>query len=90
MSRTGQSLTVSWVAPDDGAVTGYRVTLVGGGTSQTQTHVQATTTTTFTGLTAGTEYTVGVVTVSGDQQSSKVEHNYYTSKLCDFVIVCFL
>ena len=34
----------------------------------------------FDGLSAGTEYTVALVTLSGDQQSDTVEGQFYTSK----------
>ena len=79
--RTGRSLTVNWDAPAVGTLTGYSVTLSGNGTIKTQTIGNDTTTSAFTGLTAGTEYTVGVVTVSGDQQSAdEVNNTFYTSK----------
>ena len=81
LSRTGRSLTLNWDAPAVGTLTGYSVTLSGNGTIKTQTHGNDTTTSAFTGLTAGTEYTVGVVTVSGDQQSAdEVKGKFYISE----------
>ncbi|KAI0208495.1 hypothetical protein LSAT2_006817, partial [Lamellibrachia satsuma] len=78
LSTTGQSLTVSWDAPSNGALTGYGVTLEGGDKSQNQTHGKGTRTAAFTGLTAGAVYSVRVVTVSGDQQSTAVKDIFYT------------
>ncbi|KAI0214925.1 hypothetical protein LSAT2_033057 [Lamellibrachia satsuma] len=76
-SRTLHTLTVKWDAPDVGGLTGYTVSLEGDGTSLTQTPDNHTTVT-FTGLAAGKEYTVGVVTVNGDQKSDQVEDKFYT------------
>lgn len=77
-SHTGRSLTVSWSAPAEGNVTGYSVTLVAGDTSKTQTLGKDTTSTTFTGLTPGTEYNIAVVSVSGDQTSTEEKGIFYT------------
>ena len=74
------SLILTWDAPDVGGLTKYRVTLEGDNRVKTQTPDKDTTTVVFTGLTAGTEYTAGLVTLSGDQQSAKVEDVVYTSK----------
>ena len=79
LSRTLHSLTVKWDAPDVGGLTGYTVSLEGDGTSLTQTP-DSHTTVTFTGLAAGKEYTVGVVTVNGDQNSTQIEEKFYTGK----------
>ena len=80
---TVSSLILTWDAPDVGGLTKYRVTLKGDNTVKTQTPDKDTTTVVFTGLTAGTEYTAGVVTLSGDQQSAKVEDVVYTSECAD-------
>ena len=77
---TTSSLTIEWAAPADGEWEGYTVKLEGDGTPSIQTPNKNATTATFTGLTAGTEYTVGIVTTSGGQQSAKVEDTFYTSK----------
>ena len=79
-STSVDSLTVKWELPALSALTEYNVTLTYGGTHQTQTTDNNKTTQEFTDLTAGTEYTVSVVAVSGDQRSVKVEDKFYTSK----------
>ena len=79
---TDTSTTVSWTAAS-GTVGYYEVWLKG--KSDTKRHVtRAIKRTTFTGLLAGTQYTVVVVTVSGDQRSRTSEKRFYTSK-CDLI-----
>ena len=75
--RTVSSLTVTWDA-GDGENTGFTVQLGSGkevpatkGTSGTYT---------FNSLTAGQEYTVTVVTKSGDQTSTDLTGSFRTSK----------
>ena len=88
-TRNTSSLTVEWAAPADGEWEGYTVKLEGDGAPSPQTPNKDETTVTFTGLTAGTEYTVGVITTSGGQQSAKVEDTFYTSKyITRFSRVC--
>ena len=92
MTATVDSLAASWTAPTHGAVTSYTVTLKEDTTTKdTKTGVTETTVT-FDSLpddkklTAGTEYTVEVVSVagvlnSGGQSSdSPLSGNFYTSK----------
>ena len=91
MTATVDSLVVSWTAPN-GAVTSYTVTLKEGTvTKGTKTGVTGTTATFDSStagkeLTAGTKYTVEVVSVagvlnSGGQSSdSSLSGNFYTSK----------
>ena len=77
--RTPSSLTVVWIAPS-GGVKGYTVTLTGDdGAHPAEQRDESTRTATFNGLSAGIEYTVRVVTLSGDQQSETVENKFYTS-----------
>ena len=83
---TVSSLILTWDAPDVGGLTKYHVTLDGDNTVKTQTPDKDTTTVVFTGLTAGMEYTAGLVTLSGDQQSAKVEDVVYTSKSADALL----
>ena len=80
LSRTLHSLTVKWDAPVVGGLTGYNVFLKGNGTFQTQSNDNTTTTMVFAGLAAGTEYTVGVDTLNGNQKSTTVEAKFVTSK----------
>ena len=77
--RSPSSLTVVWDAPS-GSVKGYTVTLNGAdGAHPAEARVESARTATFNDLSAGTEYTVRVVTLSGDQQSETVEKQLYTS-----------
>ena len=79
-TRTGSSLTVTWEPPMSGLLTEYRVYLTGVSGSDQIISTSGTRRTTFTGLTAGTSYTVVVVTRSGDQQSDPLADTFYTSK----------
>ena len=77
--RFTSSLTVEWGAPG-GRVKGYNVTLNDDdGAHPAEAREVVTRTATFNGLTAGTEYTVRVVTLSGDQQNETAESKFYTS-----------
>ena len=78
---TTTSLRVKWVAPE-GQLTGYIVTLVddGSGSHEPKTPGKDETSAEFIGLTAGKQYTVRVVTVSGSAQSAIAEGQFYTSK----------
>ena len=85
MTATVDSLAVSWTAPS-GAVTSYTVT-VKEGTAIKDTKTVTGTTATFDSsaadkkLTAGTEYTIEVVSVAGVLNSdSSLSGNFYTSK----------
>ena len=79
-ARSPSSLTVEWGAPN-GSVKGYNVTLEGDdGAHSAEVRDEIIRTATFNGLSAGTEYTVRVVTLSGDQQSETAENKFYTSR----------
>ena len=78
-ARSPSWMTVVWDAPSGGAK-GYTVTLEGSdGVRPSDARDETTRTATFNGLRAGTEYTVRVVTLSGDQQNVTVETKFYTS-----------
>ena len=78
-ARSPSSLAFGWDAPS-GGVKGYTVSLEGdGGAHHAEQRDESTRTATFNGLSAGTEYTLRVVTLSGDQQSETVENKFYTS-----------
>ena len=85
MTATVDSLAVSWTAPS-GAVTSYTVTVKEGTTIKDTKTVTGTTATLDSSaadkkLTAGTEYTVEVVSVAGVLNSdSSLSGNFYTSK----------
>ena len=85
-SRTNASMTVTWDVPSVGGATGYNVTLQGGDSFKRESVDQKTKQMKFKDLKAGTEYNVRVVTFIGDQQSTIVEHNFYTGK-CEMYII---
>ena len=86
-ARTNTSMTVTWDAPSVGGETGYyNVTISGIGTFKAESFDRKSTKAEFKGLTAGTAYTVSVVTVVGDLQSTVVERTFYTGKY-DFLVV---
>ena len=76
-SVTTTSLTVKWTAPA-GERTGYKVKI---DDRNEQTLGKDDTSVTFTGLTAGTQHTVKVVTVSAGTDTADVTGQFYTSKL---------
>jgi hypothetical protein len=70
---------VRWDAPT-GGVKGYSIILENyDGAFQEKERDNRTRTATFNGLTAGTEYTARVITVSGGHKSETVENKFYTS-----------
>ena len=79
--RSVSSLTVTWDA-GDGENSGFTVRL-GSGT-EVVVPKDATRTHRFTSLTAGQEYTVDVVTKSGDQNSDTTTTRFRTSKCLIF------
>ena len=79
-SRTTSSLKVKWTTPS-GIWTGYTAILDGvGGNVQTKSPPKEATSVEFTGLVAGTPYTVRVYTLSGGPSSVKTEDKFYTRK----------
>ena len=78
-ARSPSSMTVVWDAPS-GGLKGYTVSLEGDDSAHPAVQCdKSTRTATFNGLSAGTEYTARVVTLSGDQQSETAENKFYTS-----------
>ena len=82
-SRTVATLTFPWDAPVSGRVTEYKIRLLDVSWTEQTISGRATRKVIFTGLTAGAEYAVVLVAVSGDQQSETVEENFYTGK-CNY------
>ena len=79
-SRTTSSLQVKWTAPA-GIWTGYTVILDDvEGNVQIKSSPKEATSVEFTGLGAGTQYTVQVFTLSGGPSSVKTEDKFYTRK----------
>ena len=66
--------------PDSGLVETYIVELKNESGGKKDVSAFSVKTTMFTGLDAGTQYTVVMVTASGDQRGDKVEKIFYTSK----------
>ena len=77
---TASTLTVMWDAQSTGYVDKYTAELTNAtGTKLTTSDVKSTNTT-FLGLTAGSQYNVVVVAVSGDQHSRALQEIIHTSK----------
>jgi len=79
-TRTATSLLTTWDAPIRCVATEYVVKLEEVPGSERVISANETRTT-FTGLAAGTLYTVVVVTASGQQRSMTTEGQFYTSRL---------
>ena len=77
---TGNSATLTWDPPNDGGLTGYRVHLADVSGTERLINTNATRKMIFTELTAGTQYTVVVVALSGDQQSEILADTFNTGK----------
>ncbi|KAI0235806.1 Fibronectin [Lamellibrachia satsuma] len=75
---TANTMTVTWDAPSFGFVEKYTVEMTSATGTTVATTVENSTNTTFTGLTAGTQYNVVVVAVSGDQHSKALQESFYT------------
>jgi len=76
--RSVHSLTVTWDVPSSGGLTEYRVNVQGQAGSEQTVPENAQRTATFTGLVAGAQYTVVMVTVRGERRSSAVRKTFYT------------
>ena len=85
-SRALNSLIVAWEAPVSGAVTAYAVSIQGVPRTEQTISGNAIRKAIFDGLTAGTLYTISVVSVSGDMTSDNLEEQFYTSK-CEHAYV---
>ena len=71
-SVSSDGFTIEWTAPTTGTFTKFHVTVEdGSSTVKTDTPAKETTTSVFTGLKAGKEYTVTVVTVFGDAEDAR-------------------
>ena len=79
-SRTAVTLTVTWTAPDIGTFTGYKVTAREGDNVKTETPSKDATSVDITGLAAGTEYSVELVTVNNVDESAVLTRTASTCK----------
>ena len=77
-TRNTSSLTVTWDAPI-GGVMSYSVEILTVPGARKSIYSNAERTATFDGLTAGTQYPIGVTAVSGDQQSEHLYDKFFTS-----------
>ena len=77
---TANTMTVTWDAPSFGFVEKYTVEMTSATGTTVATTVANSRNATFLGLTAGTQYNVVVVAVSGDQHSRALQESFYTSK----------
>ena len=84
--RTLSSLIVTWDAPKSTIVEAYAVSIRGLPETEQTMSGRAIRKATFDGLTAGTQYTVSVLSVSGDMTSDNLEEQFYTSKWNVFAI----
>lgn len=86
---TVHSLTVTWNVPMSGGLTGYTVNVKEKTGSEQTIQGNAPRIVTFNGgLSAGTQYTVILVTVSGDQNSKPTQKTFHTSKFKDIILFC--
>ena len=79
-TRTDDALTVTWIAPGSDKFTGYKVTVSEGENHKTETPSKDATSVVMTGLTAGTEYSVELVTVYNQDESSVLTDTASTCK----------
>ena len=71
-SVTADGVEIEWMAPTTGTYTKCKVTIKDGSSVvKTDTPAKGTTTSVFTGLEAGKEYTATVVTVNGDGEDAR-------------------
>ena len=69
---TADGVNIEWTAPTTGTYTKFKVTIKDGSSVvKTDTPAKGTTTSVFTGLEAGKEYTATVVTVNGDGEDAR-------------------
>jgi len=78
---TTNSFTVTWTAPDSEMFTGYEMTVREGDNVKTQTPAKDVTSVEVTELTSGTEYTVKLVTINNQDESSMLTTAASTRKL---------
>ena len=81
VSRTTDSFTVTWTAPDSELFTGYKMTISEGDNVNTETPAKDVTSVEVTGLTPGTAYSVTLVTINNQDDSSMLTTAASTRKL---------
>ena len=78
--KTDVQFTVKWTAPASQMFTGYKVTIRERDNAKTETSAKDVTYVDITGLTPGTEYSVMVVSVNNDDESSALTGKTSTRK----------
>ena len=68
-SRTADSLTLTWTAPDSERFTGYIVTVSEGEHVKSETPAKDATSVEIAGLVSGSEYSIEVVTANNQDES---------------------
>ena len=68
--RTAEALTITWTAPESEMFTGYKVTVSDGDNVKTETPAKEATSVEVTGLTAGMDYTITLVSRNSEDESS--------------------
>ena len=89
---TADGVNIEWTAPSTGTFTTFQVTLNDGNyLVKTDTTAKEKTSSVFTGLEAGKEYTVTVVTVNGDgedaRKSTPITETFVTSEYIFIVYI---
>ena len=77
---TVNSVTVTWHPPNAGGLTGYKAHIADVSGTDRSIDTRAARRMTFTELSAGTQYAVVVVSLSGDQQSEMLAETFNTGK----------
>lgn len=83
-----EEFTVTWTAPDSEMFTGYKMTISEGENVKTETPAKGATSVKIIGLTSGTKYSVDIVTVNNQDESSVLTETAYTCELCIVFFVC--
>jgi len=79
-AKTDVQFTVKWTAPASQMFTAYKVTVRDGDNAKTETVAKDVTYVEITGLAAGTEYIIMVVTVNNNDESSALTGKTFTRK----------
>ena len=88
-TTTMDSITVTWTAPDSEMFTGYKVTLEEGDNVKTETPAKDASSVEITGLTAGTEYSVRLVTVNNQDESDELTETASTCELRCYYLISY-
>ena len=79
--RTDDMLTVTWTAPESEMFTGYKVTISEGDNVKSVSPAKSATSVEIIELTPGTEYSIKLVTVNNQDESSELSETAFTCEL---------